>query len=257
MIKTGLCSVSFKQKTPKEVVELTAQAGLCGIEWIGNVHVPAGDIQNARAVGEMTGSAGLEIAAYGSIFRLGTGEDIVPHLESANALGAKEMRIWAGISGKPSAEYTANERASLVHEAKKASRKAAEYGISLSTECHDGSLTDCLGSQLLFMEEVNEPNFGTYWQELLNLPENEQIPSLSAVRDSGKLTNIHVYQYKLFEGGRERQLLSSGFEKWKKRFELFRNDTAVRYAMLEFVKDNSEESFFDDAKTLCELAKGL
>lgn len=255
MIKAGLCSVSFKQKTPREVVELTLKAGLCGIEWIGNVHVPAGDVSNARKVGELTRNAGLEIAAYGSIFRLGTGDDIVPHLESAVALGAREMRIWAGTSGKPSAEYTTEERLALVCEAKAASHKASEFGISLSTECHDGSLTDCLRSQLLFLNEVNRPNFRTYWQELLNLPENEQIPSLSAVRDSGKLTNIHVYQYKVFDGGRERQLISAGFDKWKERFELFKNDTSVRYALLEFVKDNSEESFLDDAKTLRALTK--
>ena len=101
MIKTGLCSVSFKHKTPKEVVELTVKAGLCGIEWIGSTHVPAGNISKAYEIGEITRSAGIEIASYGSIFKLGAGEDIVPHLESAQALGTTEMRIWAG-NGKSS-----------------------------------------------------------------------------------------------------------------------------------------------------------
>lgn len=254
MVKTGLCSVTFKQKTPRTIIELAANAGLSGIEWISSVHVKEGDIYTASEVRKMTKDAGIEVAAYGSLFRLGKDMDIIPYLESAKALGASEMRIWAG-GEKPSVEFSADERKEIIRQARSASEKAAEYGISLSTECHDNSLTDCIKSQLAFMEEVDRDNFNTYWQELLTLPESEQLPSLKSVHNSGKLTNIHVYQYKLFDGGRERRYLSEGFEKWKERFSVFANDTKTHYAMLEFVRDDSVESFVEDAKTLCKLAE--
>ena len=255
MIKPGLCSVSFKQKEIHEVIALVKETKLQAIEWIGNVHVPPGDIESAEKAGILTREAGLEVAAYGSLFRLGTEMDFTPHLQSAISLKTNQMRIWAGISGKSSCEYTKEERKTLVFEAKEACKRAAEHGITLSAECHDGSLTDCVESQLLFLEEVNEPNLKTYWQELLTLPTDIHIPSLAAVLNSGNLSNIHVYNYNIFENGRERLLISDGFQKWKQRFELLKDDSTDRYALIEFVKDNSVDSFFSDAKTICSLCE--
>lgn len=249
MIKTGLCSVTFKNKSAEEIIELTAKAGLNGIEWISNAHVHEGDVALARNVGEMTRAAGLDVIAYGSLFTLGTGSDIIPYLESAVALGTREMRIWAG-GGKPSGAYSKEVRQAIVGEAKEISNIAAHYGVSLSTECHSNSLTDCEKSQLLFMSEVSEPNFRTYWQELLTFTQEENMHSLTSVYNSGKLTNLHIYQYDITEAGRCRQLLSDGFTKWSERFMLFKNDNTPRYALLEFVKNNSEDSFFADARTL-------
>ena len=47
-IRTGLTSVTFRQKTIDEIVALARKAQLDGIEWGGDVHVPAGDVQAAR-----------------------------------------------------------------------------------------------------------------------------------------------------------------------------------------------------------------
>ena len=126
--------------------------------------------------------------------------------------------------------------------------------ICVSTECHDLSLTDCTESQLLFMNEVGMPNFRTYWQMLFSLSDDEQIKSLRAVRESGMLTNIHVYQYKVTEDSRERKLLLDGFDVWSKLFSLFEGDETERFAMLEFVGGYPEESFFEDSATLIKLA---
>ena len=253
MIKAGVCSVSFKQKAPKEVIELVSKTKLRGIEWIGNTHVPPNDIENAKKVGEMTRTAGLEVASYGSLFRLGANDDVVPYLETACALGAKDIRIWAGAGTKPSFEYTKDERSSLIYEAISICSIARDFGITISTECHDMSLTDCAESQLRFMQEVNQDNFFTYWQEILTLSKEDQDSSLLRIHDSGKLRNIHVYQYKILPEGRERQLIKEGFGKWKKRFDKLKKDTAERYALIEFVKNNSDEAFLDDANTLLEL----
>lgn len=252
MIKTGLCSMTFKEKTPREIISLAAKAGVSSIEWASNAHVNEGDISKAKEIRKMTEDAGLEVSSYGSYYRLGLNHEITPFLESAVALGTNEIRIWAG--SKPSAYHLYDMRAALVREAKEISHKAAEYGITLSTECHANTITDTPESLLLFMNEVNEPNFRTYWQALLHIPENEQMRSLSAVYASGKLTNLHVYHFETFENSREQRLLSEAYDKWLERFMLFKGDSTVRYAMLELVRDASEDSFLADAKTLSELA---
>lgn len=65
MIKSGLCSVTFRNKTPGEIIDLTARAGLCAIEWGSDVHVREGDIKAAEEIRIMTEEKGLEIPAYG------------------------------------------------------------------------------------------------------------------------------------------------------------------------------------------------
>lgn len=251
MIKSGMCSVTFRNKSPQEIIELTTRAGLSAIEWGSDVHVQEGDIEAAKEVKKMTEEAGLEVSSYGSYYRLGNNQNFIPFLKSAAALGTREIRIWAGIN--PSAYYFSDARHAIVREAKAISRMASEYGITVSTECHAYTLTDTLQSLLLFMHEVNEPNFCTYWQRLLHVPELEQLHFLNTVYTSGKLTNIHVQQFNVYEVIREQRLLSEAFDTWLERFLILQNDTTDRYALLEFVKDGSEENFLKDAQVLSNI----
>ncbi len=252
MIKTGLCSVSFRGKTPDEIIALAVKSGIDAIEWGSDCHVPQGDVELAKEIGEKTRAAGLETPTYGSYFRLGTHADIIPFLESAKALGAKEIRIWGGVF--PSAYCLPENRDALVSEAKDVAKKAAEYGIKISTECHANTITDTIESKLRFMFEVNEPNFCSYWQPLLATPEYELLPSLKILHASGKLTNLHVYHFALDKFDRDQRLLEEAYDLWLERFNVLKNDEMTRYAFLEFVRHNSDESFLSDAKTLIKLA---
>ena len=47
-VKTGLVSVTFRQKSVEEIAALTAEAGLSGVEWGGDVHGLPGDREAAR-----------------------------------------------------------------------------------------------------------------------------------------------------------------------------------------------------------------
>ena len=96
-MKTGMTSVTFRNKSAEEIVRLTQKAGLTGIEWGGDVHVPAGDRAAARKAALLTREAGLEVLSYGSYFRAQEGEDFSPVLESAIELGAPVIRMWAGF----------------------------------------------------------------------------------------------------------------------------------------------------------------
>ena len=56
-VKTGLVSVTFRQKSVEEIAALTAEAGLSGVEWGGDVHVPPGDREAARRAAQQKDGA--------------------------------------------------------------------------------------------------------------------------------------------------------------------------------------------------------
>src|SRR6185312_7605034 len=103
MISPGLVSITFRALTPAEVIALVRQAGLRGIEWGGDIHVPHGDAGRAREVRGLTQGAGLQVAAYGSYYKAGVSEDaglaFGRVLETAVTLGAPVIRVWAGGAG--------------------------------------------------------------------------------------------------------------------------------------------------------------
>ena len=47
MFRTGLVSVSFRDKTPPEIIKAAAGAGLSCIEWGSDVHAPFSDTVQA------------------------------------------------------------------------------------------------------------------------------------------------------------------------------------------------------------------
>lgn len=251
MIKPGLCSVSFRQKTPDEIISLTKKSGLCAIEWASDAHAHEGDVAIAKEIRKKTEDAGLVVSSYGSYFSLGSKQDVIPFLKTAEALGAKEMRIWAGSA--PSSYYLPDARAALVREAKEACRLAKEFGVTLSTECHAHTLTDFSDSLLKLLDEVGADNFKTYWQPLLHFTKAQHPAELAKVYSSGKLTNLHVYHFNIFEGEREQMLLAEGYEPWLETFSFLSKDKEERFALLEFVREGKDESLLADAKTLIEL----
>ena len=60
MFKNGLVSISFRDFSPEKIVKMCAKAGLDGIEWGGDIHVPHGNLQVAVAVREITAAARIE-----------------------------------------------------------------------------------------------------------------------------------------------------------------------------------------------------
>lgn len=62
------------QPDAAELIAACRRAGLQGIEWGGDVHVPHGNLEVAREVAARTREAGLEIPSYGSYYRVGRDE---------------------------------------------------------------------------------------------------------------------------------------------------------------------------------------
>ena len=83
-----------------EGIAIAKEAGLEGIEWWGNVHVPHGNTVVYAKVKALPQSPGLEVTYYGSYYRPGVSEaeglSFSTVLDTAIALGAPTIRIWAG-----------------------------------------------------------------------------------------------------------------------------------------------------------------
>ena len=57
-MKTSVASVTFRRKSVCEVAELARRAGLDAVEWGGDIHVPPGNAQAARAALHCTRETG-------------------------------------------------------------------------------------------------------------------------------------------------------------------------------------------------------
>lgn len=254
MITPGLVSITFRKLSTDEIISLVKESGLKAIEWGGDIHVPHGDIAIAKEVGEKTRAAGLECAAYGSYFKLGKsapeGLDHRKVIDSAEALGTKTIRIWAGC--KPSVEYSQEERDAIASEAREMADDAAAKNIRIALEFHRKTLTDTTGSALKFLKECAHPNILTYWQPPLDLDHTGKVESLKAVLN--QLSNIHVFAWDMHaDGALTQHPLAAHIGDWKEYFSIASALPSNRYAMLEFVKNDSQEQFLEDAETLKQL----
>ena len=246
MIYGGLVSVSFRQLSCEEIVELVSQAKLDGIEWGGDVHVPPGDVARAQEVGRMTRQAGLQVAAYGSYFNRAEDTTFEQVLDTALALQTPTIRIWAGKTG--SADTTPEARAELVAQAQRAADLAQAAGLTLSYEWHSFSLTDTNESAQLLLQEIDRENVWLCWQPNLDADEPYCLAGLEAIKD--KMTNVHVYNWKMVDDELVRDALAGGKESWQKYFEVINRTGRDHFALLEFVRDDSPEQFRADAATL-------
>ena len=164
MLKTGLVSVTFRDKTPEEIISAVKQCGLEGIEWGGDVHVLPGDVSRAREIRHLTEQAGLAVWAYGSYFEAGeqTPDLFPPVLESAKALGAPCIRIWAGTRGSAQADPEYVQRVISCTQA--ICDMASTAGIDICYEYHPNTLTDNCDSAAQTLRSVARDNLHLYWQ---------------------------------------------------------------------------------------------
>jgi 3-dehydroshikimate dehydratase len=246
VIHPGLVSITFRKLRPRDIVNLVAQAGLDGIEWGGDVHVPHGNLAAAREAMLMTRDAGLHVAAYGSYYKIAqtvdfTFEDVVA---TAQTLGAPTIRVWAGA--RSSADADADYRQLVVAESHRIATLAAAAGMTISYEAHGGTLTDTNASALRLMQDVSaEPAIKTYWQPSVGAGVEYCFDGLTSLLPW--LTHVHVFQW---WPAYDRQPLADGRDVWRRYLRKIAATGGDHYAMIEFVKDDEPANFLKDAATL-------
>jgi len=273
IIIPGLVSVTFRQLGFAEIIGLVCQAGLRTIEWGGDVHVPHGDLARAREVAVQTRDAGLSVAAYGSYYRAahsaglpaGSRLDFARVLETAVALGAPVIRVWAGVES--SAEASVDTRRRVAADLMRIAELAAQAGLRVATEFHGGTLTDTNESaRSLLFEEAVHPNLYSYWQAPTGMSDEDCLTGLGWL--GPKLSHLHVFNWVLGASGQAEALPleeGEGPTRWRRFLAsaaaIFAKSQAgaaapvpsVPAGMLEFVPGGSPESFLREARTLTAL----
>jgi len=255
MIRPGLCSITFRDRSVRDVIALAVEAQLEGIEWGGDIHVPPGNPALAREVGKMTRDAGLVVSSYGSYYRAGVdsreGHSFAQVLDSAVALGAPVIRIWAGQ--KNEAEATPEEIQAVVEDTRRAADLARAAGVTLACEFHEGTLTERSETALRLVEKV--PGVALYWQPPNGATSEAALSSLQEILPH--LGNLHVFHWLVEPASGPRRLSLRSLEEGAARWQLYLQAAAARagdrWALLEFVKDHDPAQFLRDAKTLRRL----
>jgi 3-dehydroshikimate dehydratase len=204
----------------------------------------------AKVVARLTADAGLCVAAYGSYFRVGDPDagDFEEIVDTAVALGAPTIRVWAGNRG--SAESDDAHWAHIVAESRRIADSAGSAGLTVSYEYHRGTLTDTSESAQLLLRRVDHSAIRTYWQPSVDGASEYCAEGLVAVMPY--LSNVHVFQW---QPGTTRHLLSAGTDIWRKYIEILRGTAGDHFALIEFVKDDLPAHFMLDAATLVNWLK--
>ena len=228
---------------------------MAGIEWGGDVHCPHGHVAAAGEAAAMTREAGLAVASYGSYYRAGPaagGKDSPEFgavMESAVALEAPLIRIWAGSVGSGSTEADPAYWAAVADDARRVSRLAAAEGVAIAFEFHAGSLTDTLTSTLRLLALIDDDNVSCYWQPPLG---SKRQPNLTAIEALGeKLSNLHVFHWLPAAADKiDRRPLAEGDQDWLNYLAEASAIPGDRWALLEFVADGELDAFVADAAAL-------
>ena len=250
-IRPGLCSVTLRAQTVDDIARIAGECGLDGIEWGADVHVPPGDAVAARRARSASAAADLVVASYGSyLFALGTptpGEHGAV-LETAVAIGAPNVRVWAGLGVSLGSDASRELVAGLARFC----RAADEHGLSVSLEFHGGTPTGTVEGALAVIESVAAPNLFSYWQPpYWRTPTSPTADAAAVVALAARLSHLHVYEW---SGPEQRQALAVGDARWRAVLD---RTAAIegrwagdRYAFLEFVTDDSADAVVRDAAVL-------
>jgi len=245
----GLCSVTFRQLAPDAIIALAASAGLRAIEWGDDVHVPPGDTARAARVGRATSAAGLLPLSYGSYLAPGVAGSgsAEATLETAVALGAESIRVWAGRRGIASAAHTREERTAFTGALADFAEAALGAEVAMVIEYHPGTLTDTPDAALRLISEIGHPNAWLGWQPL---PGERPAPARQAVaRLSPHLAHLHIFAW---TATGKRLPLDGNAELWR---QVLGASGSSRYrghrgALLEFVAGDTPAAMAADARVL-------
>ena len=254
MFRTGLVSVTFRNKTAGEIFKLANSCELGCIELGSDVHAKKDDPALAALAADARENK-IDIISYGSYYRLGQynspEEEFASYISAAKLLGARNIRIWAGVKG--SAAVGSDERERLTAEAKLCAGLAAKAGLTMSFEYHAGTLTDSCGSALRLIDDIAADNVSLYWQP--NQYKDVDFNTDALKRVLPFVSNIHVFAWDARGGSCLRFPLAEHEEAWRRYLDILASDGRDRALLLEFVKDDSDAHFIEDAKTLNEWSK--
>lgn len=252
-MKFGLCTLANQEAPVETVIEQAAAAGYDGVEiWgrPGERHVRDGSAERCERIVAAADEHGVELATYGSYLRPGADEfaDRLAHeLDVAARLGADRVRVWAGEQEHQ--ERTDDHWDRVVADLGAVADGAADRGLDVTVEKHQGTLTNTLDGCRRLLDAVDRANVGLNWQPLFSLPNGHLVEE---ARELAPVTNqLHV-QALAEQCGRGRSPLSEAYFDLPRLLSIFADAGFDGYANVEFVTDDRpfEEAIRADLASL-------
>jgi len=253
-IAPGLCSITFRALETDDVLDLAVKAGVEGIEWGADAHVPPGGGAAVEALAARCRDAGVDVVSYGSYLGMGppSGDDaaaVDSVLDSVEALGAPMVRIWTEFGVTP--ESPADDRQRVTERTAVLADAIGARGRIAALEFHPGTLTHTAASALELLTTLDRVNLRTHWQPDPGLAARDALAELDVV--TPWLAHVHTFSWGP-AGIDERRALADGLDLWPAALALAERDGAAlpgrRFALCEYVRDDDPDQFVDDVRTL-------
>jgi 3-dehydroshikimate dehydratase len=247
VIVPGLCSVTLRLLPVEAVASLAVECGLHAIEWGADVHVPPGDAGAATRASAASAAEGVTIASYGSyLFASGVPDagERAAVLDAAEALGAPNVRVWAGFGVEPGTDASG----ALVDGLAAFASDAASRGMTVGVEYHGGTATATLAGTRTLLDAVDAPNLASYWQPpYWRAPTTGEADAAEVTALGDRLSHLHVYEW---AGAADRRPLADGAARWRAVLDAAGAAPGDRVAFLEFVAGDDPDALRRDAATL-------
>ena len=213
----------------------------------------------AAAAAAVTRELGLRVCSYGSYLfcDAGAGDALAPVLDTAEALGAPSVRVWAPYGVDPD-DPPADQVAAAVASIEAVAAGAAERGLGVYLEFHAGTLTSTAVSAVALLDAVGMPNLRCAWQPPYWDPRSEDEERADLESLGGRLGPLHVYAW---SPDGERHPLEEEVDRWPVRLAaaaaaVGAPEGVPRPALLEFVVDDDPANLAADAAALIRWIEG-
>lgn len=245
-LKIGVASVTFRNKTPEEIVEIAKKAGVSFIEWGADVHVKTFD--DAEKVKKLCDENNIKISSYGSYYRVGSNkkEDWESICKNAHVMGARSIRVWLG--NKDSEKTTEEEYANFLSDLEFMCDKAGEYNLLVCPECHDNTFNNNTDAIIRLKNDLKKDNFKTYFQSRY-FRFDYDIDRIEKTFEF--IENFHVSYRDLKKEQRFRKKDRKYLDKLVRKFMSMNFDGIV---IVEFTKGSKEKNFIKDVNKLRKIS---
>lgn len=257
-MKTGLCTIAFRDLPFEEVLDLAVDAGFDGVEpWGKPDHTPDPfDPDVVKKASDAVTARGLEVAQYGS-YANPTDEAFAQQVE--DALTAAELyktdmiRVWGGNCG--SADAAEDQWTLAIDGFKTFCDKAADKGMALAVEMHGNRLSDTVDGCVRLIEGVQRDNFRMNFQPMFTDTPEQTLDAAQQIAPF--VSTVHAQNY-VTVGKNTRSLVSDGLIDYNTVIGIFRSVGFDGYLEVEFVKEETPvDALKADAAYLRQLCETL
>ena len=244
----GLVSVSFRDRTPEEILQAMKRAGLSVIEWGSDIHAPCTDTARLAELAALQKEYGITCCSYGTYFKFEKTplDELESYIRAAKILGTDVLRLWCGR--KSGAEMSAEEKSALLADCRAAARIAEHYNVTLCMECHQKTCTERVSDAVWLMEQVDSPHLKMYWQPFQWQTASENLQSARAIAPFA--AHIHVFNWK----GEEKLPLAAATEEWRAYLAAFPTPHTL---LLEFMPNGTLDELAAEAAALKQITEVL